>query len=1039
MSELEVAFSPAAPDQMASALAAERYDVLVIERRASEIDVGALLEGLQQPAGGLKIPVLVVANGPEKERRAWLAAGVHDVLPLPVEAVELSCKLRQCLELSLLRAESREKPPESLAQRNVETRLAQSQKMEALGILAGAIAHDFNNILAVILSFAGFASEGLSPSERRYADINEVIKAANRAARLTRQLLSVTSQQPTHVEPTDLNQQVTDLHNAIRRAAGPKVDVRVTLSSRPAIVQIDPVQFDQLLLNLVVNAREAMPQGGALQIRLEVDAAREAERRVRLLIIDTGHGMDPETQRRIFEPFFTTKEKGNGAGLGLAACFSIIEAARGTIDVKSAPGEGSTFTVELPLTSAAVVVRPQAPLRSDTTRNGETILLVEDEATLLGALVRVFESAGYRVRSATNGRDAQRIIDELGSALDAVVSDVVIPEVGGYEVATYAAKIAPNAVIYLTSGYLDGAHGDGEFPVLWKPIPPRDIVRTVNGALAARVAKAPLAEPGERASGVVLVVEDDEAAQQALSRLLKSAGFVPKVSGSVTEARSLVESAEPEIVLCDLSLADGSGVELLEFLQKTRPALCSRVFVLTGSIAEASSRLEVAGMTFPVISKLTAPAELLRILSATRPPSLAPESAAPHVQEQSASPRSSEHAERVLIVESEVALARATARILGPLGVDVRFASTGEDARQAMLRGNVDAVVMDLALPDADGAALLDELRRNQPDLGAVLLTGTRNDRAAAQASRVDTTELLTRPFEPEALRAALRSVIKASRSARVRRQLLAAHHGVDDFLSDLPRTSRDFEYALQKISLGFQPIVRTRDGSVFGYEALLRCSEPSFASPSRLLAAAQILGRVHELGRKVRSAVTRTLLEHPERNDVIFVNVDPAELNDELLVAPNDPLLPFARRVVLEISERAAHAAPGIAFEQRLAVLREHGYRLALDDLGEGYVGLSSLNNIRPEIAKIDMSLVRRVQDSPLKRDIIASVLWMARSAGIVVAAEGVESREEAKVLSELGCDLMQGYFFAEPGPAFPELKRAWPEVESALEGRSS
>jgi EAL domain-containing protein (putative c-di-GMP-specific phosphodiesterase class I) len=189
------------------------------------------------------------------------------------------------------------------------------------------------------------------------------------------------------------------------------------------------------------------------------------------------------------------------------------------------------------------------------------------------------------------------------------------------------------------------------------------------------------------------------------------------------------------------------------------------------------------------------------------------------------------------------------------------------------------------------------------------------------------------------------------------------------------------------------------------------------------LLAAAQVLGRQADLGRRIRAAVSATLREYPERSEVIFVNIDPAELGDGMLTDSSDPLLPFARRVVLEISERAALFGADSGLEKRLARLREHGYRLALDDMGQGYAGLSSIAIVRPDIVKIDTSLVRDIQRSPLKRDIVVSVLQAALHAGIIVVAEGVESVGERKVLFELGCDLMQGYLFAMPGPAFPEL----------------
>ncbi|MGC4086702.1 MAG: EAL domain-containing protein [Polyangiaceae bacterium] len=1013
-----------APPAAALSLVAEQhFDVLLVDPSTSTIDALGLLEELRRLRADATLPTIVLTGAHDSsQRRRLLAAGAVDVLAQPTDPLELTCKLRTFAGVSRLRAERASSEGEH--EPELSDRLARSQKMEAFGALAGGIAHDFNNILAVILSFAGFASEGLSPRERRYADLSEVIKAANRAARLTRQLLSVTSQQPTRSETTDLNLQLADLGRAIRRAAGPDVKVTIELAPQAVVVEIDPTQFDQVVLTLVVNAREAMPHGGTVELRLELEsAADDASAGVaRLLVVDAGKGMDESTQRRVFEPFFTTKSKGNGAGLGLAACLSIIEAAHGRIDVKSVLGRGSTFTVELPL-SDAPLTRRQAEAPLELVANGETVLLVEDEPTLLRALVRVFEAAGYRVRSAQNGADAEQLIDELGATLDAVVSDVVMPEVGGYEVAAHAARVAPNAVIFLTSGYLDGAKGDERFPVLWKPIPPRDIARTVIRALATRSEpRASARVATTRAAELALIVEGDRSAQQALTRLLKSAGYTTCVAASLDDARRLLEGPpQPDLALCDLSLPDGSGSDLLELLQGARPGVHGRVFVHTGNVSHASEQLRLVGAAFPIISKLTPPDELLSILSSTRaqsaPPSQPQRLFAPEQRNAKAPelPR-----ERVLVVGSDEAFARATARTVESMQLEPVLARTAEEARNAAARNRFEAAIVEFVLADQGGLPLVEELRKTQPDLPVVLLTSTHVPQSQSVTLRGETTDCLLKPFSPEALRGALRRVVEAARAGRIRRQLLASHHGGDDFLSDVPAATRMFEEALSAIDLSYQPIVRTADESVFGYEALLRCAHPMFSSPSRLLAAAQVLGRVHELGARVRACVKATLLQHPARNDVIFINVDPSELGEDLPIAPTDPLLPSAHRIVLEISERAAVLSPGVALEQRLARLREHGYRLALDDLGEGYAGLASLVALRPDIAKIDMSLVRGIQQSPLKRDIVASILRMARSEKILVAAEGVENAEERRVLAELGCDLLQGYFFARPGPAF-------------------
>jgi two-component system, cell cycle sensor histidine kinase and response regulator CckA len=1000
-----------------SLLERDSFSLLLLD---STLDIPAieLLAKLRgsEAAKAMAVIVLAAAESAQDRARA-LEAGALDVLVKPVDAIELGHKTRAVLALSQ-HAEQRARQAEMAA----EGKLAQSQKMEAVAMLAGGIAHDCNNILAVILSFAGFASEGLNPADKRYSDLNEVIKAANRAARLTRQLLTVTSQQPSELEPTDLNQRLSELGNLISAAAGPAVYVTVSLGVAPAVVELDPAQFDQVVLNLVVNAREAMPDGGKLHLQIDSDSDRQDRkaRSARLIVSDSGVGMDEHTQRRIFEPFFSTK--GKGKGLGLASCFGIVEACGGSIRVASKPGLGSTFTVELPL-SAHVLAKSPRPAQSEPQGSGENVLLVEDEATLLRALVRVFESAGYKVHSAADGEAGKRLIDELGERLDAVVTDVIMPGVGGDEVALHAARAAPNAVIFLTSGYLDGARNDGAFPILWKPIPPREIARTVARALTERKGNQQASATPSATPAVVLVVEDDESAQQALSRILSSAGFTSKVAGSLREAREVFETqGDPQIVLCDLSLPEGSGSELLGWIQATRPELRDRVFVLTGSAGAASSRQLIAGGSFPVLSKLTPPAQLLSLLKAAchvpapALPSKRPSAAAPSLPVKG---DDTLHRERVLVVNEDEVLIQASKRMLRVAGFEVTSATTRADAVQLLASREFSVLVVDAAMAEAVDPGSADELRNAQ--LPTVVLTTSPAQPASIRSARRHATEYLMKPFSAEALRTATRRVIDAERAARIRRQLLAAHHGGDDFQADLAGTAATFGRALSRIEVAFQPVVRSGDCSVFGFEALLRCSEPDFVSPARLLAASQVLGRQHDLGRAVRAGVARTLREHSQREEVIFVNVDPAELGDGLLIEESDPLLPFARRVVFEISERAALVGGDSGLEKRLSRLRERGYRLALDDLGEGYSGLSSLATVLPDIVKIDTSLVRDIHRSALKRDIVVSLLQTARRAGIIVVAEGVESAGERELLSTLGCDLMQGYLFAKPGPAFP------------------
>ena len=317
-----------------------------------------------------------------------------------------------------------------------------------------------------------------------------------------------------------------------------------------------------------------------------------------------------------------------------------------------------------------------------------------------------------------------------------------------------------------------------------------------------------------------------------------------------------------------------------------------------------------------------------------------------------------------------------------------------------------------------------------------MILTGQPTIDAASKAVHKGVAEFLVKPVAAADLIRVTRDAIAQGRQLNLRSKLIARQaegnefladlSGVEESLADLARLEEAFGSALSSLRMHFQPIVHAGDSSVFGYEALLRCRGPLFPSPSRLIAAAEIFGRVNEVGLAVRSAVAAVLSARPTQAHTIFVNLHPSEVRVDVLGIAAEPLLPFASQIVLEITEQAA-----LGDDQRLKEdlnrLRECGYRIAIDDLGEGYAGLSSLVRVHPDIIKIDMALVSNIDRTPLKQDIVSAIVGMARPHRILVVAEGVETVAERATLRELGCDLLQGFLFAEPGPPFVKPRTAF------------
>jgi signal transduction histidine kinase len=384
--------------------------------------------------------------------------------------------------------------------RQAERQFLQAQRLEAVGRLAGGIAHDFNNLLGIMLGYAGLAAREIGDAHAARPRLDAIIRAATRAAGLTRQILTFSRKEAVAPsEGCDLNLVVADLEDMIRRLIGEKVLVELRMAEGLDGVRSDPAQLEQLLMNLAVNARDAMPEGGRLLI--ETSAARLDEayarshpdvrpgRYVMLAVSDTGHGMDKATLEHIFEPFFTTKPVGTGTGLGLAVVYGVAQQSGGHVSVYSEPGHGTTFRVYLPPAAGGPATRPGETL--DEVRGGhETLLLVEDEAELRSIVAESLRDVGYSVLEADRAQRALEIA-ERAETIELVISDVVLPDSNGPETTARVVERHPEARVLLMSGYTDGliAAADGVVPgmaFIAKPFGIAEFLRKVRGVLDAR-------------------------------------------------------------------------------------------------------------------------------------------------------------------------------------------------------------------------------------------------------------------------------------------------------------------------------------------------------------------------------------------------------------------------------------------------------------------------------------------------------------------------------------------------------------------------
>ncbi|HEY1087647.1 MAG TPA: ATP-binding protein, partial [Archangium sp.] len=384
------------------------------------------------------------------------------------------------------------------ATRTSEERLRQAQKMEAVGRLAGGVAHDFNNILTVILSGAEAVTEGLDRNDPLREDAVEILKAGERAAGLTRQLLAFSRKQVLEPRVVDVNQLVQNLEKMLQRLVGEDLEVSLSLAARVHPCLLDPGQFEQALVNLAVNARDAMPEGGRLVIEtanIELDPSWVNEHpdarpgpHVRVSVTDTGVGMSPEVQSRIFEPFFTTKEPGRGTGLGLSSVYGIVQQSGGSISVTSAEGQGSTFRLFFPRAEQPVQAIDPSPGPTPPVTGRETVLLVEDDAAVRSTVLHMLRRGGYTVLSAANAGEAVLICEERQDPIHLLVSDVVMPRLNGRRLAERLRKTMPTLKVLFMSGYTAdalGGHGVLEpgFDFIAKPVTGEALLRRVREIL----------------------------------------------------------------------------------------------------------------------------------------------------------------------------------------------------------------------------------------------------------------------------------------------------------------------------------------------------------------------------------------------------------------------------------------------------------------------------------------------------------------------------------------------------------------------------
>ena len=424
----------------------------------------------------------------------WMVSGMSD----SIEEHDLLREVADDIAFALHAMKiKRERDRSEAALADTREQLRQVQKLEAIGRLAGGVAHDFNNLLMVQMGYCDLMRDNLTDDDPFVEDLAQIRDCADRAATLTRQLLAFSRKQTLQPEVLDLNAVVGGIENMLKRLIGENIEFVVLLTNGLGRVMVDPGQMEQVIMNLAINARDAMPRGGKLIIEtanVEIDGAYTknhldavAGPHVMLAITDTGCGMDEEIRSKLFEPFFTTKGKGKGTGLGLATVYGIIKQSGGNIWVYSEPGKGTTFKIYLPRV-ASEPAQPIAPKAPATSGKGELILLVEDEAGLRKVFSKMITKLGYQVRLAADGEAALRAFKEEGLRPALLITDVVMPGMSGRELVDNLIPIWPDIKVLYISGYTDNAivhHGvlDSKTPFLEKPFTSTQLAEKISNVL----------------------------------------------------------------------------------------------------------------------------------------------------------------------------------------------------------------------------------------------------------------------------------------------------------------------------------------------------------------------------------------------------------------------------------------------------------------------------------------------------------------------------------------------------------------------------
>ncbi|HEY9051068.1 MAG TPA: EAL domain-containing protein [Gammaproteobacteria bacterium] len=951
--------------------------------------------------------------------------------------------------------------------RNAEEMLRHSVKMDAVGKLTGGIAHDFNNQLGIVQGYLDFLDEFTRGQEKPHRWVGAASKAARRCIELSRKLLDFSRKNQVQAEPVNINSIFNKMNDLIERSVTPKIEVNYTLEDGLWVVELNAGELEDAILNLVLNARDAMPAGGVLSIRTQNYILDEGHSQyftslpagdyVRIDIEDTGVGINKENKEHIFEPFFTTKAEGQGTGLGLAMVYSFVQRSGGEIIVHSETNEGACFHIYVPRYYIPADIKDVTALTNNiglqAKGKGEIILVVDDEKELQELAIIYLEMLGYRTLKASSSVEALAII-ESDESIDLLFTDVIMPgALNGYELAEKTLAIRPDIKIILTSGFTGNAIESDLYPhaqhapLLNKPYSKLELSGLVNSILhkkdsesflPARFVDDPVTGDEHNISIGYKPMDDEHDVMFSILNQYRHAvesnsvdfDAMSLLEKLITETRAHFMREEALMKACEYPhyhnhcQVHDMLIKMAEDLlaaYKNNPEVFDHIatinFLEHWLISHIMS-MDKAYVSFvqgheddidDVLSELTGFVNFIES-NPVKP--------------------------RLVVVDDEESMGALVCEVAETAGLDsVHYISANDFIFK--LDEDIDFIILDLLMPDIDGVEMIRLLADKNSKAALVLISGV--DKSVLHSAQelafehgLNVAGTLQKPFYPHELKKLLDG-ISADIAAKPSYVHVSSETNAID-THDLLNGIRGNQF------IGYyQPQISIKDMRIVGFEALLRWKHPErgLITPYHFIQLAESSGMIDEITWQLFEQIAYDWTSNG-LDCSVSLNMTAGMFKDLSLPERFNEIgkkYSFSdnSQLILEVTESALMEELTKSLDS-LTRLRMKGFQLSIDDFGTGFSSMMQLYRAPFTELKIDQSFVMRIDRDQEARTIVESTINLAHNLNMKVVAEGVETDAILRELQKFGCDIAQGYFFAKPMPIDEMMSwlRLWNERHS-------